>query len=206
MTRIGPAAVSIVNVGYRSTNFWVVCAGRSRLLVDLGWPGRFRTFEANLTRMGIPLSEVTHGLATHYHLDHAGAAQDLKRQGIRLIVTEEQLGAIPAMKRHVKPADGYAEITLHDNVVISCAESRAYLAKLGIAGILISTPGHSDDSVTLVLDSGEAFTGDLTPPMLATEETAAVIARSWETLRAHGATMVYPGHGPIRPALPTVSR
>ena len=88
--------------------------------------------------MGIPLSEVTHGLATHDHLDHAGAAQDLKHQG--------------------------------------------------------------------VLDSGEAFTGDLTPPMLATEEAAAVMATSWETLRSHGATMVYPGHGPIRPALPTVSR
>ncbi|MFN2221982.1 MAG: hypothetical protein ACK2UH_05490 [Candidatus Promineifilaceae bacterium] len=31
--------VTIVNVGYRSTNYWVVSAGRSRLLVDLGWPG-----------------------------------------------------------------------------------------------------------------------------------------------------------------------
>jgi hypothetical protein len=32
-------SATIVNVGYRSTNFWVVSAGRSRLLVDLGWPG-----------------------------------------------------------------------------------------------------------------------------------------------------------------------
>lgn len=32
------AKVTIVNVGYRSTNYWVVSAGRSRLLVDLGWP------------------------------------------------------------------------------------------------------------------------------------------------------------------------
>lgn len=31
------AKVIIVNVGYRSTNYWVVSAGRSRLLVDLGW-------------------------------------------------------------------------------------------------------------------------------------------------------------------------
>jgi ribonuclease/clavin/mitogillin len=33
------AYVTIVNVGYRSTNYWVVSAGTSRLLVDLGWPG-----------------------------------------------------------------------------------------------------------------------------------------------------------------------
>ncbi len=33
------ARVTIVNVGYRSTNYWVVSAGTSRLLVDLGRPG-----------------------------------------------------------------------------------------------------------------------------------------------------------------------
>lgn len=31
--------MTIVNVGYRSTNDWGGSAGRSRLLVDLGWPG-----------------------------------------------------------------------------------------------------------------------------------------------------------------------
>jgi hypothetical protein len=30
---------TIVNVGYRSTNYWVVGAGASRLLVDIGRPG-----------------------------------------------------------------------------------------------------------------------------------------------------------------------
>lgn len=43
-------AATIVNVGYRSTNFYVVSAGRSRLLVDLGWPGTFDTLRANLAR------------------------------------------------------------------------------------------------------------------------------------------------------------
>ena len=194
----GPSPLTIVNVGYRSTNFWVVSAGRSRLLVDLGWPGMFKALEANLTRMGIPLADVTHGLATHYHIDHAGAAEDLKRRGMRLIVTEEQVSAMPEMKRYTKPTDGYTEISLTGNVVISCAESRAYLATLGIAGVIVPTPGHSDDSVTLVLDSGEAFIGDLTPPSMATEETADQVARSWATLRAEGAQLVYPGHGPIR--------
>lgn len=30
------AKITIVNVGYRSTNYWVISAGTSRLLVDLG--------------------------------------------------------------------------------------------------------------------------------------------------------------------------
>ncbi len=192
-------APSIVNVGYRSTNFWVVSAGRSRLLIDLGWPGMFGTLAANLERMDIPLKEITHGVATHYHLDHAGAAQDLKNAGMRLIVTTEQVAAIPLMKQHAKDADQLTDISPDGNLVISCAESRALLATLGLAGQLVHTPGHSDDSVSLLLDTGEVFTGDLTHPMLVTEESAEVVARSWQRLRELGATTVYAGHVLVRP-------
>jgi glyoxylase-like metal-dependent hydrolase (beta-lactamase superfamily II) len=191
--------VTIVNVGYRSTNVWVLSVGRSRLLVDLGWPGMVGALEANLRRMGIPLAEIGHGFATHYHIDHAGAAQDLKNRGMRLIVAEEQLGAIPLMARHVKPGDRYTEIAIDDNLVVRCDQSRALLARLGFAGQLVPTPGHSADSVTLVLDSGEAFTGDLTHPRLATEDAAPTVRSSWMLLRELGTRVVYGGHGPIGP-------
>ncbi len=194
---------TIVNAGYRSTNFWVVSAGRSRLLVDLGWAGMFNLLTANLQRMDIPLGEISHGLATHYHMDHAGAAQDLKNAGMRLIVTEEQVAAIPLMKAFIKPSDNYTEISPHGNLVISCAEGRALLATLGLEGQLVHTPGHSDDSVSLLLDGGEAFTGDLTWPAFATEETMDQVMQSWERLRARGARTVYAGHGPVR-AMPGV--
>lgn len=190
---------TIVNVGYRSTNFWVVSAGTSRLLVDLGWPGMFGALEAELKRKDIRVGEIGHGLATHYHMDHAGAAQDLKNRGMRLIVTAEQVNAIPMMRQFMKPADNYTEISLNDNAVITCAESRAFLAKIGFDGEIVHTPGHSDDSVSLVLGTGEAFTGDLTYPGMATEESAELVARSWQRLRDHGAKMVYAGHGPVRP-------
>jgi glyoxylase-like metal-dependent hydrolase (beta-lactamase superfamily II) len=191
-------APTIVNVGYRSTNFWVVSAGRSRLLVDLGWPGMFSTLAMHLDRMGIPIREITHGLATHYHMDHAGAAQDLKAQGMRLIVTPEQEPFIGKMKDFMKPTDRYTEITTFDNVRVACAESRAFLKSLGINGEILHTPGHSDDSVSLVLETGACFTGDLTHPMFATEETAGQVAASWQLLREHGATTVHAGHGPVR--------
>jgi len=195
------APISIVNVGYRSTNFWVLSAGRSRLLVDLGWPGMLAALEAELKRKDIPLAEITHGFATHYHIDHAGAAQDLKKRGMRLIVTPEQLPHIAAMAQWTKPADRYTEITLDDNVVVAIAESRAFLTTLGFGGQLVHTPGHSDDSVSLLLDSGEVFTGDLTHPDMAPEESATLVRASWRTLRELGATTVYSGHGPVS-ALP----
>ena len=80
------APVTIVNAGYRSTNFWFISAGRSRFLVDLGWPGMFGTLRANLNRLDMPLKEFAYGFATHFHPDHAGVAQDLKNAGMRLVV------------------------------------------------------------------------------------------------------------------------
>lgn len=192
------ANVTIVNVGYRSTNYWVVGTGTSRLLVDIGWPGSMALMRSNLQRKGVPMSEIRYALATHYHIDHAGLAQEFKRAGVPLLVVENQVAAIPLMRNFVKPTDGYVDISTHDNIVIGFAESRAVLARIGLSGEIVATPGHSDDSVSLLLDDGSAFTGDLTPPGFASEDDADIVAGSWQLLRDKGATRIYPGHGPPR--------
>ena len=189
--------VTIVNVGYRSTNYWVVSAGTSRLLVDLGWPGTMGEMRARLRRMDVPLDEIRYGLATHYHPDHAGLAQELKLAGVSLLVLDVQVGAIPMMKAWTKPQDGYVDITLEGTVTISCAESRSVLEQIGIRGEILHTPGHSDDSVSFLLDDGSAFTGDLTHPARVGENDLAVVSASWQLLRELGATRVYPAHGPV---------
>ena len=173
-----PARVTIVNVGYRSTNYWVVSAGTSRLLVDLGWPGTMGLMRANLRRMGVPPDEIRYGLATHYHIDHAGLAQELKQAGVPLLVLDVQVSAIPVMVTWTKPHDRYVDIKLHDNVTISFPESRALLGQIAIPGEIVHTPGHSDDSVSLLLDDGSAFTGDLTHPALVGESDADNVSAS----------------------------
>jgi ribonuclease/clavin/mitogillin len=190
--------VTIVNVGYRSTNYWVVSAGSSRLLVDLGWPGTMGRMRAGLKRMDVPIMEIRYGLATHYHIDHAGLAQELKMAGVPLLVLDVQVRAIPLMKNHIKAQDHYMEITMQDNVMIPFAESRPVLEQIGIPGEILHTPGHSDDSVSLLLDDGSAFTGDLTHPAFIGMEDTTVVSASWQLLRERGATRVYPGHGPVR--------
>lgn len=195
--------VTIVNIGYRSTNYWVVSAGRSRLLVDIGWPGTMGWMKANLRRMGIPLGEIRFVLATHYHIDHAGLAQEFKQAGVPLLVVDVQAGAIPRMKLWTKPWDRYLDITTDGNTLISCAESREVLARIGLSGEILHTPGHSEDSVSLLLDDGSAFTGDLPPEGIGGEESSGMfdgpaIAACWVRLRDRGARRVYPAHGPVR--------
>jgi len=194
-----PSPVTIVNVGYLSTNYWVISAGRSRLLVDLGYPGTFGSMRARLHQMDIPLKEIRYALATHYHIDHAGLAQELKLAGVPLLVLDVQVAFIPLMKRFTKPKDHYVDISLDANAVISATESRALLENIGIAGEILYTPGHSEDSVSLLLDAGSVFTGDLTPMEGAWGEAGEVVKASWQLLKDKGARRVFPAHGPIRP-------
>lgn len=194
MTNTPP--ITIVNVGYRSTNYWVVSAGPSRLLVDIGWPGTLGLMKANLKTMGIPLREIRYALATHYHIDHAGLAEELKKEGVPLLVLDVQVGAIPVMKTWTKPRDNYVDITADGNVVIPFGQSRQLLSRIGIAGEILHTPGHSDHCVSLLLDDGSVFTGDLPPEAYAFDNPVALA--TWSLLRARGATRVFPAHGPVR--------
>lgn len=188
--------VTIVNAGYRSTNYWVVSAGTNRLLVDIGWPGTLGAMKSILKRLDIPLHELRYALATHYHIDHAGLGEELKREGVPLLVVDVQVDAIPRMKTWTKPWDHYVDIVPAGNLVISFAQSRALLAEMGIDGEIVPTPGHSEHCVSLLLDDGSVFTGDLPPEPFALDNPVAL--HTWDMLRARGATRIYPGHGTVR--------
>ena len=82
-------------------------------------------------------------------------------------------------------------------MILSMAESRDFLKSIGIQGEIIETPGHSDDSVSLILDEGAAFTGDLTHPLLLTDDTTDASHQSWAKIRSMGVKTVYGGHGPV---------
>ncbi|HEX2906720.1 MAG TPA: MBL fold metallo-hydrolase [Phototrophicaceae bacterium] len=187
--------MNIVNVGYDSTNYYVLADTRPRLLIDVGWPGTLPKLQHQCQRLGLPLADIKHFVITHYHPDHAGLAQELKRLGSQLIVLESQAAAVPILKTHMKPQHNYVPIDLADAIRLNLSDSRVFLAGLGIAGEMISTPGHSDDSVTVVLDEGRAFTGDLTHPLAIGEN--AILRQSWARIRALGVKTVYPGHGPV---------
>jgi endoribonuclease LACTB2 len=194
--------MNLVNVGYDSANYYVLEQGNTRLLVDVGQPGTLPKLLATLKRKGIRLEAIDYLLVTHYHPDHGGIAQEVKNAGPRLIVLESQTRALADQKRYMKPDSGYVDIRRDDNVQLTFAESRAFLARLGFGGEIVPTPGHSDDSITLALDNGAAFTGDLHPPTVAGEEMLETVTQSWQRLQALKVSTLYPGHGPARPMLP----
>ncbi len=191
--------MNIVNVGYDSANYYVIEQNRMRILIDVGWPGTLPKLSASLRRKGHALQDLNYLCVTHYHPDHAGLVQELKNQGVKHIVLEQQLSAIPLLKTYMKRDSGYVEIEIEDSFHLSTAESRTWLASTGLSGEIVSTPGHSDDSISLVLDLGIAFTGDLKLPTMVDVDQAETTELSWAKLRGLNVRTVYPGHGPTRP-------
>jgi glyoxylase-like metal-dependent hydrolase (beta-lactamase superfamily II) len=191
--RTAMSHVNIANVGYDSTNYYVIAGPqKTTLLVDVGFPGTLPKLQHECKRMGVDLTRIPYLFCTHYHPDHAGLAQELKVTGTQLIITDIQLAVLEA--NLAEPKSGFVQPRLDDNTVVPLDVSRDFLRRLGLEGELISTSGHSEDSVTLVLDEGIAFTGDLGHPLLMADNP--IITASWQKILALGVRTIYPGHGP----------
>ncbi len=188
---------NIVNVGYRSTNYYAIDVIGGRLLVDCGWPATMGQFIAEMRHKGVAPTEVKYILATHFHPDHAGLAEEFKKLGAKLILLESQVGALRDAESNT--VSSYIHVSTEGNVLLKFEDSRRFLASLGLRGEIISTPGHSDDSVTLILDDGPAFTGDLAPRFILSADDL-VSKESWDRIYAHPIKRIYPGHGNSSPS------
>ena len=187
--------MNIVNVGYDSTNYYLLETGGGKLLVDCGWPGTLPKLTGTLRRKGVALSEIKYLMVTHFHPDHAGLTQELKNLGVKFILPESQPPFIGQLTELFKTKNHpYVEIRKDGSLYLKFSESRTFLAKLGIQGEILSTPGHSDDSVTLILDEGFAFTGDLQPRFMLPEEDR-ISHESWDKIYQHKITRIFPAHG-----------
>jgi endoribonuclease LACTB2 len=187
--------MNIINVGYQSTNYYLIDIKGGKLLVDCGWPGTLPQFSAELKRKGVSLQDIKYLLVTHFHPDHAGTTQELKNLGTKHILLDVQINHVSQMTEFFKTKNfPYIQITTNDSINLKVADSRKFLSEIGLQGEIIHTPGHSDDSVTLILDEGFVFTGDLHPTFMLPEND--VVSRtSWDKIYRYKIARIFPGHG-----------
>lgn len=188
--------MNILNVGYDSTNYYLIDIQGGKLLVDCGWPGTLPKLLAQLKRKGVAPAELKYLLVTHFHPDHAGLAGELQRHGPRLIQMENQAEGIAFLEDFFsqKKEFPFVKVSQEDNLHLPFTVSRKFLSGLGLGGEILRTPGHSDDSVTLVLDEGIAFTGDLPPRFLVSSDNPVTLS-SWNKIYQHKITQIFPAHG-----------
>lgn len=199
------------------SNIYLIQGENGYLMVDAGNPGNFRSFIKRLHEEKINPKEISLILITHVHKDHVGNLKLIKElTGAPIMVHNLEYewlasgkvdvpnGTVPlyrfiskmGQKRGVKlkfpPVD--ADIKISEGTS---------LKEYGHNGTVIPTPGHSVGSVSLFLDNGNAFVGDVCfnyPSFKRTvfpgfAENVTTLFKTWRFLLESEMHTFYPGHG-----------
>ena len=166
------------------TNCLLIKCREGYMAIDTSFAEYYQKYLATLKSIHIDPSEIKYLLLTHHHDDHVGFAARLKEKtGCRIIAHENAVDALEkgsmAFEEGSKPLNRRVKITMaifnkvkrrtfkvppiiftNDDIIVT-GENSAILAEMGIAGKIIYTPGHTVDSISVILTNGDAFVGDI---------------------------------------------
>jgi glyoxylase-like metal-dependent hydrolase (beta-lactamase superfamily II) len=190
------------------------------IMIDSGEPKKGKAFLKSLKEISIKPEEIKLIILTHGHWDHIGSAAEIKEiTGAKVVMHKnEKLWLEESLK--VMPPGITTWGSILDKLVtwfiipfkhiratevdIVLKDEEFSLNDYGIKGKVIHTPGHSSGSVSILLDTGEAFVGDLamnkfplrlTPGLPIFAEDWPKLIESWQKLLDLGVKIVYPAHG-----------
>ena len=155
----------MIRLKYGNTNTFYVPGTNGGLLIDTDYAGTLPAFFRALKTNHLELGDISYVMPTHCHPDHVGLIGDLQKLSVKLLLIDSQLGRVRfaddifARDSHLR----YVPIEEKKATIISSDKSRGVLRTIGIDGEIISTPSHSEDSVSVILDCGDCFVGDLEP-------------------------------------------
>jgi glyoxylase-like metal-dependent hydrolase (beta-lactamase superfamily II) len=196
-----------------------VLRGDGVIVVDAGAPKKGSRLLHALRSEHLSPSDLDLILITHGHWDHIGSAAEIKAAtGAKIAMHSSEAGWLENSLKPLSPGVtmwGRVLRVMHrpfmpfidipaTGVDIVLNNEPFSLWAYGIPGQVIHTPGHSPGSVSLLLESGEVFVGDLAmnrPPLRFSPglpifaDRPNAVTESWKMLLALGAKMVYPAHG-----------
>ena len=183
----------ILLLKYGNTNCYYIKGKNGSILVDTDWAGTLQAFYRKMKELNI--EKIDYLLITHYHPDHIGIAQDIIDMGTKLLLVDVQKDYIHSSDTILQKDKNIQFKPINtEPVIISCEQSREFLNDLGIDGEIIYTPGHSEDSISLILDNGSAFVGDLYDLKSAITFNNEKINNSWNKILSHNISKIYYGH------------
>ena len=155
----------MVKLRYGNTNTFLLSGEVANLLIDTDYAGTLPAFYRKIKKHGIDVRDITYVMATHYHPDHIGLISELMEHGVKLLLIDTQTEYVHFSDDIFSREKRFKYIPINESraTVISCAGSREFLSSMGIKGEIISTPSHSADRVSIILDNGNCIVGDLEP-------------------------------------------
>ncbi len=215
-----PEKILTIHLGANAV--YLLSGRHGYLLIDGGFRLWDRLFFIWLKKAGINPEKIRLVVVTHAHFDHAGtlrAVVDRCRCPVAAHPAEARLLASgkvvipPGTNRMAKRVKAFTrrhpDLTtrvcsfrsVEPDILISREQS---LARLGFDASIIPTPGHTEGSLTVLTDAGNAFVGDIAVnmPLLGAQRYASPfgyspdeMASSLQTLILAGAKRIYPAHG-----------
>lgn len=157
---------------------FLIVGSAGPVLVDAGLPGTERCIWAALRRRGRRPQELRGVVLTHAHLDHCGCLPVvLRASGAPLAAHPLAAAQMKGRPMPIPPgrtprgrtmAAFYSlfawRLRMPDLPVDRPLADGDTLDDWGLAARVLHTPGHSADSVTLLLADGRALVGDLLTP------------------------------------------
>ncbi|MFA5756651.1 MAG: MBL fold metallo-hydrolase, partial [Smithellaceae bacterium] len=201
-------------------NCFLVSLNGRHLLVDACRKGSWQKLSRELDELGVNGGSLAGLVLTHTHYDHAENAAAIKdRYNPKIIVHKKEADYVRRGENPVihgtLPLTGWISDRLSHWYLsqffryrpvdgdLTVAE-RYDLKPLGFQGYLLSTPGHSPGSLSVILENeiaivGDAlfgvFKGSAIPPVAADEKR---MVASWEKLLKTGCSLYLPAHGSER--------
>jgi len=196
-----------------------ILRGKKAIMIDAGSPKQAKGFKRALERLSLRAEDIQLIVLTHGHWDHIGSAKEIKDiTGAKLALhghekdwLEAGLAPLPpgvtAWGRLFTKIMALFMPRVHipaTSVDIVLGDEEFSLTEYGIPGKIMYTPGHSRGSVSVLLETGEAFVGDLAmsgfplrlgPGLPILAEDLQTVRASLRLLMAAGAETVYPAHG-----------
>ncbi|MCC6300712.1 MAG: MBL fold metallo-hydrolase [Anaerolineales bacterium] len=192
--------------------------GEQTILVDAGAQGSAKAFTKGLRALNVDPKEISLVLLTHGHWDHIGALSPIQQlTGAKVAIhhrdqawVESGKPPFPAgVNGYGKAMSALARGVLKINlppvkVDVILDDQGLALDQYGIPGNVVYTPGHSMGHVSVLLDSGEGFIGDmamndwylrLTPGLPILADDINLVVDSWKKILPMGIRRVYPAHG-----------
>ncbi|MBO4336834.1 MAG: MBL fold metallo-hydrolase [Lachnospiraceae bacterium] len=188
--------VRVHELHYSNTNTYLIEAKAGNLLFDTGWAGTFPAFCHAVGQTGIPLQKINYILISHFHPDHMGIAGQIAELGPKILVADVQKDFIHSSDSIFEKEGNGSFIPVDDGTVrlFSVEDGWDILNVIGFDGCVIHSPGHSPDSISLFLDEGSLFAGDLNPLYELELHRGTQIEKSWEKLLKLDPKVVYYGH------------
>jgi len=196
-----------------------IIQGEGVIMIDGGAPKKAKAFTKGIDKTSIEPRDIKLLIMTHGHWDHIASARDIKEiTGAKIAIHRREKNWLEKSLKPLPPGVTlWGKIFIKimamfmpfvhipaTNVDVILEDEEFPLGKFGIAGKVISTPGHSPGSVSILLDTGDAFVGDLamnafplrlSPGLPIFAEDLQKVKNSWKLLLDSGAKKIYPAHG-----------